>query len=91
MQPVVYFMDNIQKSFFRYDFDDLAFNIASQLNEHDLFMDLYHYAQSVENPVLLATAQSRAQQITAQESARNFSSGKYLSRVHTGRMCSTKH
>lgn len=57
---------------------DLAFNIAVYLNEHDLFMDLYYYAKSVDSVSLAASAWQKAEQILVEESAANVS-------------CSSKH
>ncbi|XP_065215584.1 WD repeat-containing and planar cell polarity effector protein fritz homolog [Planococcus citri] len=57
----------------RYDMSDLAFNIAVYLNEHDLFMDLYYYAKSVDSVSLAASAWQKAEQILVEESAANVS------------------
>lgn len=54
---------------------DLSLNIANQLNEHDLFMDLYYYAKNTGNTNLLAISWGKAEQILAEDSAANPSSG----------------
>lgn len=56
---------------------DLGFNIAVYLNEHDLFMDLYYYAKSVDSASLAASAWEKAEQIAVEESAANGSSSGY--------------
>lgn len=63
--------------YFRYDLSEEATAIANRLNEHDVFMDLYHYADACSDSTLAAVAWRKAEQILAESATANLSSGNF--------------
>ena len=64
--------DNI--FFFRHDLCDEAITIGNRLNEHDLFMDLYHYASACGNSSIASIAWRKAERILTEETMADTSS-----------------
>ena len=57
---------------------DEAMTIANRLEEHDLFMDLFHYANTSDNSSLASLAWRKAEQILAEDVMADHSSSDYF-------------
>lgn len=56
---------------------DKAFRLAIDLNDHDLFMDIHHYALAVGDDEMAIAAQEKAEQILSRSNSCKSSRKKY--------------